>query len=143
MAIHTRIKTEAPLSPCCCPCWESFPAHGNANADAVGDRRRAQLATVRRIVVIPPFFGTETLAKADAQALPNRKRISPMRRQMRRLTKNCSKYAEQPSGKPGEAMQKRTQLPERVRHGRRLRSSLRTNLGGCLQRAETDTGTAL
>ena len=39
-----------------------------AHADATGDRRRAQLASVRRILVIPPFFGTDTIAKADAEA---------------------------------------------------------------------------
>lgn len=31
--------------------------------DAAGDKKRAQLATVKRLVVVPPFFGTETLDK--------------------------------------------------------------------------------
>ncbi len=36
-------------------------------ADAAGERRRAQLAKVQRVVVIPPFFGTETLNKIEEQ----------------------------------------------------------------------------
>ena len=35
--------------------------HNNNSSEA---RKRAQLAPVKRIVVIPPFFGTETLSKA-------------------------------------------------------------------------------
>ena len=46
----------------------SYAAVGSVRADAVGDRRRAQLAPVKRLVVVPPFFGTETLSKADAVA---------------------------------------------------------------------------
>ncbi len=36
-------------------------------ADAAGDKRRAQLAKVQRVIVVPPFFGTETLAKLEEQ----------------------------------------------------------------------------
>ncbi|MCW3099878.1 MAG: hypothetical protein JWL77_5496 [Chthonomonadaceae bacterium] len=39
----------------------------SAQADAAGDKRRAQLAKVQRVIVVPPFFGTETLSKLDAQ----------------------------------------------------------------------------
>lgn len=35
--------------------------------DATGDRRRAQLVKVQRVVVVPPFFGTETFSKLEEQ----------------------------------------------------------------------------
>jgi hypothetical protein len=38
-----------------------------ARADATGERRRAQLAKVQRVVVVPPFLATETLNKLDEQ----------------------------------------------------------------------------
>ena len=41
-----------------------FPAL-SARGDATGERRRAQLAKVQRVIVIPAFFGTETLSKLD------------------------------------------------------------------------------
>ncbi len=34
--------------------------------DEAGERKRAALAAVKRLVVVPPFFGTDTLAKAAA-----------------------------------------------------------------------------
>lgn len=37
------------------------PAH---STDAAGDKKRALLAQVKRLVVVPPFFGTDTLDKA-------------------------------------------------------------------------------
>ena len=43
-------------------------AVGPAQGDAAGDRKRAQLAPVKRLLVVPPFFGTETLTRADAEA---------------------------------------------------------------------------
>ena len=39
----------------------------SARGDATGDKRRAQLAKVQRVIVIPSFFGTDTLGKLDAQ----------------------------------------------------------------------------
>jgi len=39
----------------------------HARGDATGDKRRAQLAKVQRVLVVPPFFGTETLGKLEAQ----------------------------------------------------------------------------
>jgi hypothetical protein len=39
----------------------------SAQGDATGDKRRAQLTKVQRVIVVPPFFGTETLSKLDAQ----------------------------------------------------------------------------
>ncbi|HZP83437.1 MAG TPA: hypothetical protein VFB21_17465 [Chthonomonadaceae bacterium] len=41
-----------------------FPLSG-ARADAAGDKRRVLLASVRRIAVVPPFFGTDTLARVS------------------------------------------------------------------------------
>lgn len=35
----------------------------SARADAAGDRRRVMLASVHRIAVVPPFFGTDTIAR--------------------------------------------------------------------------------
>lgn len=37
----------------------------SARADATGDRRRVQLAKVQRVVLVPPFLGTDTLSKLD------------------------------------------------------------------------------
>ena len=37
----------------------------SARADATGDRRRAQLAKVQRVVLVPPFLGTDTLSRLD------------------------------------------------------------------------------
>jgi hypothetical protein len=39
----------------------------SARRDAAGDRRRAQLAKVQRVVLVPPFSGTETLSKFEEQ----------------------------------------------------------------------------
>ena len=44
-----------------------------AQADAAGDKRRAQLAPVKRIVVLAPFFGTDMLMKAEAPPKPGEK----------------------------------------------------------------------
>ena len=37
-----------------------------ARADSADEKRRAMLAHVHRVVVVPAFFGTETLTKAEA-----------------------------------------------------------------------------
>jgi len=47
-------------------CLMLLTAHG-AQADTAGDKKRAQLANVKRILVIPPFFGTDTLSKDHPQ----------------------------------------------------------------------------
>lgn len=39
----------------------------SARGDATGEKRRAQLAKVQRVIIVPPFFGTETLSKIDEQ----------------------------------------------------------------------------
>ena len=41
-----------------------IPPYANAGGRQSGDTRRVQLAHVRRVVVIPPFFGTDTIARA-------------------------------------------------------------------------------
>jgi hypothetical protein len=38
-----------------------------AQGDAAGEKRRAQLAKIQRVVIVPAFFGTDTLSKLDAQ----------------------------------------------------------------------------
>jgi hypothetical protein len=48
-----------------------------ASGDAAGDKKRAQLANVKRVIVVAPFFGTDTLAKADAQAEGKDTRVKP------------------------------------------------------------------
>src|SRR5690348_12613962 len=35
-----------------------------SRADAEGDKKRALMATVKRVIIIPPFFGTDTMSKA-------------------------------------------------------------------------------
>lgn len=62
--------------------------HSFASADAAGDKRRAQLANVHRVVVVPPFFGTETLAKADAppsDSKPANPKLAEYVEQLRKL----------------------------------------------------------
>ena len=39
----------------------------HAWGDATGDKRRTQLAKVQRVIVVPTFFGTETLGKLEYQ----------------------------------------------------------------------------
>src|SRR5580658_1046652 len=39
----------------------ALPAH--SNADAAGDKKRAQLLSVKRLLVVPMFFGTDTLGE--------------------------------------------------------------------------------
>ncbi len=39
----------------------------SALGDATGEKRRAQLAKVQRVLIVPPFFGTETLGKLEEQ----------------------------------------------------------------------------
>jgi hypothetical protein len=39
----------------------------SAQGDTTGDRRRTQLAKVQRVVLIPPFLGTDTLSKLEDQ----------------------------------------------------------------------------
>ncbi len=42
-------------------------------ADASNDKKRAQLAAVRRLIVAPPFYATDTLAKSSAGTKPGEK----------------------------------------------------------------------
>src|SRR5579871_5891508 len=51
-------------------CLMLLAAQG-ALADTAGDKKRAQLAGVKRVAVIPPFFGTDTLSKGRPQGEPN------------------------------------------------------------------------
>ncbi len=44
-----------------------------AQGDAAGEKRRAQLAKVQRVIIVPPFIGTETLSRLDAQKAPPEK----------------------------------------------------------------------
>ena len=56
-----------------------------AHADAAGDRKRAQLSSVRRVAVLPAFFGTDTLgelppANAHVDREPSTTGVSEKRR---------------------------------------------------------------
>ena len=51
----------------------------SARGDVTGERRRTQLAKVQRVVVVPPFFGTETLLKMEEQKSPPNKGKSDAR----------------------------------------------------------------
>lgn len=71
-------------------------------ADGTGDRRRAQLANVRRIIVMPPFFGTEILSKAEADAKAENARPNEKLQKYAELLRKVESHA-------------KTQLPERIR----------------------------
>ena len=51
----------------------------SARGDVTGERRRTQLGKVQRVVVVPPFFGTETLLKLEEQKAPPNKGKSDAR----------------------------------------------------------------
>ncbi len=47
-------------------CALAVAAPARTSADAAGERKRAQLAGVHNILVVPPFFATDTIAQAAA-----------------------------------------------------------------------------
>src|SRR5579884_2935550 len=57
-------------------CLALLAAH-SAQADTAGDKRRAQLANVKRILVVPPFFGTDMAGKDHPQDEKNASNTPP------------------------------------------------------------------
>jgi hypothetical protein len=84
-----------------------FPLSG-AHADAAGDKRRVLLASVRRIAVVPPFFGTDTLARVSGSEDASR---APEGRPAKEPDAREKRYAEQLRRLEAHV---RTTLPARV-----------------------------
>src|SRR5262249_42609803 len=58
-----------------------------ALADAAGDKRRAQMASVKRVVGLPPVFGAGTLSKAETPPRANEKAEEQVRQYVGYLKK--------------------------------------------------------
>ncbi|HZO90203.1 MAG TPA: hypothetical protein VFB38_17885 [Chthonomonadaceae bacterium] len=97
-------------------CGASFGSAQTAHADAAGERKRTLLAHVRRIVVVPPFFGTDTLEKAfgpeqEEKPADASNRAKPPSRKPAEPDPRLKEYAEQLRKLEEHA---RTLLPKRV-----------------------------